>query len=411
MKEEGEPVTLKELAPPPVPESENAALIYQEAFEKIEEVPEDVENLLSKRPSELTSEEKSTIKEFLDANKEGLSILKKATTYKKCRFPVNYEESYYAELPHLGKLRDCAHLLALESLMELDSGNVDEAVNSSLKMVELSEALSTEPIFISQLVRIAIGSTMIRSLEKVLTEGEVPPGTLEMLIDILDKFERGMKRGLKLGLIGERCSFIAAFENPEQFFLKEVDDDIPFNALKYFMRSSFWKNDELYGLKMFGKLIDFAELPPHRAIVESRRLDEEIENRWPQTDDWFLNPWKLREFNILSAMLLPALLRTFENWAHHEAQIRQTKIVATLALYRRKHRAYPEELEEISPYGLPKIPEDPFSGKDFIYKQMDGTFILYSLGKNLKDDGGVAFVEVEGGRKEEADIVWGEWEE
>lgn len=35
-----------------------------------------------------------------------------------------------------------------------------------------------------------------------------------------------------------------------------------------------------------------------------------------------------------------------------------------------------------------KIPEDPFSGKDFIYKRQEKGFILYSIGRNMKDDGG-----------------------
>jgi hypothetical protein len=34
------------------------------------------------------------------------------------------------------------------------------------------------------------------------------------------------------------------------------------------------------------------------------------------------------------------------------------------------------------------VPKDFFSGKEFIYKIQDKGYILYSIGLNLRDDGG-----------------------
>jgi len=48
-----------------------------------------------------------------------------------------------------------------------------------------------------------------------------------------------------------------------------------------------------------------------------------------------------------------------------------------------------------------KLPQDPFSGKDFVYKRQGKGFLLYSIGENLKDDGGLAAPE-----EAPADIVW-----
>lgn len=126
-------------------------------------------------------------------------------TYEKCRFSIDYKKGYLAEILHLSKLRGCARLLALKSLQQLDEGNAEEAISTSLKMIKLSNSVSTEPFLISQLVRIAIGSMMINSLEKILAEGEVPVETLRRLIDTLNTFKKEVKDGLRPALLGERC--------------------------------------------------------------------------------------------------------------------------------------------------------------------------------------------------------------
>ncbi|MBP7933880.1 MAG: hypothetical protein KA354_04445 [Phycisphaerae bacterium] len=37
---------------------------------------------------------------------------------------------------------------------------------------------------------------------------------------------------------------------------------------------------------------------------------------------------------------------------------------------------------------MSKLRIDPFSGRDFVYKQRSKGFLLYSVAENLKDDGG-----------------------
>jgi hypothetical protein len=42
---------------------------------------------------------------------------------------------------------------------------------------------------------------------------------------------------------------------------------------------------------------------------------------------------------------------------------------------------------------LSELPDDPYTGKPFVYRVDDQGAIVYSLGKNLKDDGGTTFQE------------------
>lgn len=75
--------------------------------------------------------------------------------------------------------------------------------------------------------------------------------------------------------------------------------------------------------------------------------------------------------------------------ARDEAIAQRALLRAALALYEHKaqHDAFPASLSEVHIEGLP-IPNDVFSGKPFIYRREGDGFVLYSIGVNLKDDGG-----------------------
>jgi hypothetical protein len=77
------------------------------------------------------------------------------------------------------------------------------------------------------------------------------------------------------------------------------------------------------------------------------------------------------------------------------------KILCGLEIYKRRHGYYPEKLEDLIPEIFQQLPLDPFTGKNFIYKKKDGKIIIYSVGRNLKDDGGIFDLKVE-----KDDIVW-----
>jgi len=67
-------------------------------------------------------------------------------------------------------------------------------------------------------------------------------------------------------------------------------------------------------------------------------------------------------------------------------------LIVTLAL--RAHvferGGYPDELRQLIPGYSPSLPSDPFrpKGESFVYRLVDGGYVLYSFGPNRRDDGG-----------------------
>jgi hypothetical protein len=48
----------------------------------------------------------------------------------------------------------------------------------------------------------------------------------------------------------------------------------------------------------------------------------------------------------------------------------------------------PDTLQDLVPKYISAVPQDPFSGREMLYKYDQDGYVIYSIGDNLKDDGG-----------------------
>jgi hypothetical protein len=61
----------------------------------------------------------------------------------------------------------------------------------------------------------------------------------------------------------------------------------------------------------------------------------------------------------------------------------------SLKRYQLKHGNFPADLNSLVPEFSPTVPLDPVDGQSLRYRpNADGTYLLYSVGENGKDDGG-----------------------
>jgi len=64
-----------------------------------------------------------------------------------------------------------------------------------------------------------------------------------------------------------------------------------------------------------------------------------------------------------------------------------------------QHGGLPEKLDELTPSLLAEVPEDPFTGAELEYRRTDKGYLIYSVGRDRKDDGGLE----EADKKQSAD--------
>ena len=89
---------------------------------------------------------------------------------------------------------------------------------------------------------------------------------------------------------------------------------------------------------------------------------------------------------ILYYMMMPALANSLERKSRNDVQLQATRTILALRACQLTHGKLPADLNALVPEFLEALPVDDFDGKPLRYTPEKK--IVYSVGKNLKDDGG-----------------------
>lgn len=96
-------------------------------------------------------------------------------------------------------------------------------------------------------------------------------------------------------------------------------------------------------------------------------------------------------FHFLADLSIANYSRAFQAFTYNQTRANQAQIVCALELYHLTHGEYPETLDALVPQFIETIPHDIIGGQPLHYRRADGgMFLLYSVGWNETDDGGVA---------------------
>ncbi len=411
IRSKGQPVTLQELDKwyTEVPAPENAADAYQTAFREYAKEPSDDKLVMfcgfAAIPALGDPIQEDVLKassEYLESKREAIPLLQKAAAMDKCRFNVDLKNGIGVPLPHLSSLRQGARLLGLESLMEMEKGNCDKAVEASVAGLKLPKSLKDEPVLISYLVMIACESIALSNIEWIINRGNLSDSQLFELSKYIIESEKNCVNSIEIALAGERVSWTnTPLENLLDSGYGPSTPSTPGNLLARFFYSSY----ELSGLATLNK-IKYAEM-----IEELMEISKTPYNK-SRLDTFETRIRNLPMIYPLIKMVAPALTALFAKKANIEAASKVTLAGLAVGRYRLKHGKLPESLNDLVPEFLPSIPIDPFNGNQLIYKKGEVVlekllpgeesssgkyenitkkgYVIYSVGQNGLDDGGVS---------------------
>jgi hypothetical protein len=107
-------------------------------------------------------------------------------------------------------------------------------------------------------------------------------------------------------------------------------------------------------------------------------------------------------YTFLAAIAMPNFVKALQTMARNQTLVNEAFIACGLERYRLAHGQYPETLDALVPQFAAKLPHDIVGGEPLKYRRTaEGRFVLYSVGWNGKDDGGIA-----GKAVEEGDWLW-----
>jgi hypothetical protein len=95
--------------------------------------------------------------------------------------------------------------------------------------------------------------------------------------------------------------------------------------------------------------------------------------------------------NLMATLMMPALGRILVQSAAAQTATDQAAVACALERYRLANGQFPENLQALSPRFITRLPNDVITGEPFKYRRTgDGRFVLYSVGWNETDDGGIS---------------------
>jgi hypothetical protein len=277
------------------------------------------------------------------------------------------------------KSRTAAALLRYDALHLAQAGDMQAALTSSRAILNAARSVGDEPQIISQLVRMAGVAVACGCVERVLAQGEPSPSDLAALQALLEEEDRHPR--VRIAFRGEQASQHALFDALERGEINLRDLESSGRARNWRERLSDWRtranfpHEHPLMLELFTERVEAAKLHLHEQIKADQRFQERA--------------GELPEQAIMTRLLVPALHTVSVAARRTHAEVRCMAALLALERYRRAHKGWPAALAELTPKYLAAVPLDPFDGKPLRYGRVPDGVIVYSVGQDGVDNGGV----------------------
>jgi hypothetical protein len=318
--------------------------------------------------------------------------LRQASRLPYSRFPLNYDNESPAAilLPQLAALKRCSQVLQLRTIAELQNGQPDKALDDVKLSLRLTDTIRTEPFLISHLVRIAMLQITLQPVYEALAEHRWSDEQLVALdaelakLDFLAAYKLSMDA--ELGCIDKEMDLVR--RHPEALEGYSGEDEygnnhrLPGHLIAQLIPNGwFYQNQYRYARIMVECYIPVADLNQGTfSPALLRRSDAVVTAEIKSTSP----------FNRLKKLTLPALGHAATKFAHAQASVNLARTAIALERCRLARGEYPESLDALAPQFIAHVPHDVIGGGPLKYRRsQDGQFVLYSIGWNETDDGGV----------------------
>jgi hypothetical protein len=418
---------LAQMMLPAVAERDNAAPIYQQAIEALPN-PQPYELL-----AEILGEEKPIgwrlgytktveardpkVEEFLKEKAAALGFLREASRKTDCRFDHDYSRGLGTLFPELSTIREGAMLLVLDAIAHAASGDRQDAEADLAAILRMHRHL-TEPSLIFLAVSISIERLGATLMEKLIAADSKTREALRgpEFADLFGSSENDSRNlwNLRRACKGEEALYVASFNSlptvlPTLFKDSQID---PTRATRSAIQArlgmaSPWLLGTLYYRLAF--LSD--DLASYRQQMQG--LQYLLSVPYPQAAEYLSKHWNQDPLEkpdhqsaqtapgLVASLALPREMALYLRLATEaDALHRLMRVAYSIIRYRAKYSKDPTKLDDLVPEFLTHIPLDPFDGKPLRMKKGATGVILYSVGPNLVDDGGVD------GKEDQGDIVF-----
>jgi hypothetical protein len=365
-----------------LPEAENGARVVVAASRLLPRdwPPRSLDAVGEVPPQEqLRPEQQTLLAGELGRVAAALAEARKLAGLPRGRYPITYPPNpINTRLEEQQQARAVAALLALDARRLAQAGDPKAALTSCRAAVNAGRSLGDEPLGISQLIRTSGVAVACLAVERVLAQG-VPAGedlaAVQRLLEEEDRFPT-----LLVTLRGERAAQHELFRRVEKGEAS-LDDSPPsspglFDGFFSWGERGLLRYEQPHLLRVLTRRVEAARLPLREQPAAFNALAAEEGRDLPRDA-------------ILTLLLLPALDKLGQaSWRKH-AQVRSLAALIAVERFRQAGGRWPARLDELAPRFLAAVPLDPYDGKPLRYRRLGDGVVVYSVGEDRADDGGV----------------------
>lgn len=360
-------------SPPRVVDRENAALLYQQAFEGGILANQPKKDWLDERGRPIAGlAENAEFLAYVRAKQPLLKLVREATERPGCHFGRDWgRPSIDMLLPEIQNMRTLARALVYEAHYRAQHDDLRGAFDNVVAVHHLAEHAGQEPILISLLVSFALDGLAKSCLEHLLQAHTLQPDDLAAF----DKWQPipnspRLQRALRLEEAFGLATFAQLAEEPQ--FAEKLGTGLPpvmGSGYRIFLLSS--------DISSYRRLMERWQKAALSSYAERHAAAERI-----------TNALRTEPTGPLTFLLLPALQAVHTAAARADAQQRLSQLALAMHRHRLAHGAFPKTLDELVAQQETFVPIDPFSDKPLRLIGNDDSWVLYSIGPDLVDDGG-----------------------
>jgi hypothetical protein len=310
------------------------------------------------------------------------------------RWPITSPDNPIAEkLPYITNALNAVRFLSLRAAAEIETGRGEEALQDILFSFRMADVARSWGVLINYLVAVSCDTINFVPLTEGLQRHVWDDGQLRRLEAALA--ERKPCADYVRSIRQERLGSMRVFE----FFRSQqvnvmnlgasLTDQKPSGQERameafVFLRPRGWlKSDESYALDWLQHgMID--PIDADRGLVDATMADEVAHQKLIDQGSFWM---KMK--CPLSLLLISALPTSIQKAAYTQARVGELRIACAVERCRLEEGRIPDALDSLVPRYLPALPIDPIGGAPYVYRQQVDSYLIYSIGWNRRDDGGV----------------------
>jgi len=395
---------------PIVPDAENAAHLYRAAFSLLERPSSDEEMpswgfvySAGLQEALLDAELRARVKRYLTEPdvKLALDLLAKANAMPRCNWDFDYAQGQDTAL-YPQSILFAARPFLLRVRVRYLEGDQLGAVEDIRAILRLAERTESDRILFSRTVQCFLCKRCREAAAEMASAQNLPAETAR---ELSARFEHLAETADITETLGFETAFTYAWMEKlkgdarlaKQYLAESPASQVV--AISYPFRP-LYRLGEVLALRQCREIIDLSKRPYYEVKAQLHL----VRDRFP-TDAWV--PFLHLKFSLwLPFHVMADFVATH---AETQAGARVAQVGLSLEAYRAQAGTYPDSLDALVPEMLPKLPLDPFSGRPFHYRRSGKEVVVYSVGRNGVDDGGLRQMRKDGNKvvnPRTDDIAW-----